>query len=114
MFDPRTLCTRLPTRTTGRPSAQLQVELAIEFVQILALLQLEYLARRVVDVLDLAVRPDQEVVADGDEQPRVAEGRMQADVHAGSERHILVVADHGALDHVIALAVAMQAWLLVH
>ena len=44
----------------------------------------------------------------------VREGRMKADVHVPVELHVVVVANERPLDHVIALAMAVQPRLLVH
>src|SRR5262249_18997417 len=73
--------------------------------------QLPYLLLGLVQVLDRAVRLDQEVIADEGEIAAGIEARMHRHVHVGGERHGLVGAQQRRLDQVVTLAVGVEAQL---
>src|SRR5713101_3907830 len=74
--------------------------------------QFENLLRKLVQLLRDARVADQEIVAAPAVGARGDVGRVADHVHVLLYRHGLVVADQGALDHVVALAVRVQALLL--
>src|SRR5215510_125480 len=64
-----------------------------------------------VQVLDRAVRLDEEIVADESKVGAGIEARVYRHVHVGGKRYGLVRAQQRALDQIVALAVAVKAQL---
>src|SRR5262245_51553715 len=73
--------------------------------------QLPDLLFGLVQVLDHAVRLDQEVIADEGEVAAGVEAGMHRHVHVGGDRYGLVGAQQRPLDQIVALAVAVEAQL---
>ena len=64
-----------------------------------------------VHVLDRSVRMSEEIIADEHEIGLGGETRVDRDAHVGRDRDGLVVAQERPLDHVVALAVAVEPLL---